>query len=207
MNIAHIKAVAFDLGGVVIELHYDRTKAILKQLSDSPLLEDSRLLVNAELLKGYEVGAISDGEFRSSMAKQLGFSVSDEQFDLLWNALLGDISAQRVAKMLSLKDRFKTFILSNTNAIHERCFNQQLAKVHGISAVDGLVHKALLSHRIGRRKPNRDIYDFLIRTARCEPHELLFIDDREDNIMGAREAGLSVYHNEHLDDWITLFDA
>jgi epoxide hydrolase-like predicted phosphatase len=197
-----VKAIIFDLGNVIIELHYDRSIRMLQEITGRSETEISEMLVTAPLLQQFEVGKISEDEFRKSFSEHMNISVSPKQFDEIWNALLGEISLERIERLAELKKKYRTCVLSNTNAIHERCFNQNLQSSHGFSEIGELVDYAYYSHHIQLRKPDADIYEFVLAQEDLLPTEVLFIDDREDNILAASKLGIHTFINSRVDDWL-----
>jgi putative hydrolase of the HAD superfamily len=86
---------------------------------------------------------------------------------------------------------FRTGLLSN------------LPRPHGdrLHQVDGFLRHfdhATFSYKLGLVKPQREIYDDAVRGIGVEPQEALFLDDRSENIEGARQAGL---HAELFTTW------
>jgi putative hydrolase of the HAD superfamily len=202
-HLAGIKAIIFDLGNVIIELHYERSLAMLVSLTGKGEAELAEMLVTAPLLQQFEVGQLSEETFRTSFCEHMGIQLTSEQFDEIWNALLGEISNERIRRLQKVKESYKTFILSNTNSIHERSFNQNLKVNHGMETIDELVDRAYYSHRIGLRKPNKDIYLHLLAQEGLHPGETLFIDDRADNIEAAAQLGIHTFLNKKVDDWLS----
>jgi len=82
-------------------------------------------------------------------------------------------------------------LLSNTNALHVPYFVSLLKTQHGFEEMESLFEKVYYSHELGMRKPDRAIYEFVLRDAGIVPEETLFIDDREENILAARELGIA----------------
>ncbi len=58
--------------------------------------------------------------------------------------------------------------------------------------------KHYASHLIGKTKPDRDVFAFVVRDLGCDPTELIFFDDGAENVEGARDAGLLAYRVEGL---------
>ena len=64
-----------------------------------------------------------------------------------------------------------------------------------------------LSHEIKLRKPNTDIYEFVLQKNKLNPKETLFIDDTEENTEGAKKLGIKCWHLQvGLDDITDLKD-
>lgn len=203
-HIAGVKAVVFDLGNVIIELHYERSIRMLTNETGMTEKEVSEMLVTSPLLQQLEVGAISEEEFRTSFSHHMRLEFSDEAFDAMWNGFLGDVTKERIDRMLRIREKYRTFVLSNTNSIHERFFNDSLKSRHAYSKIDDLVDQAYYSHKVGIRKPDASIYKHLLRQEGLQPGEVLFIDDRLDNIQSASKLGIRTFHNTHVDLWLEL---
>ncbi len=203
-NLRGVKAIIFDLGNVIIDLHYERTVQTLIQLSGFSGERLRDMLVQDPVLQALEVGTISEAEFRERFCTLLDIRLDDTAFDAMWNSFLGEIAPHRIERMLALGSQFQTFVLSNTNSIHVRCFNAHLHTRHGISRLDNLVDKVYFSHEVGMRKPNAEIYTHVLVQERLLPNETLFIDDRADNIQAAADLGIRTYHNREVDDWLSI---
>ena len=68
--------------------------------------------------------------------------------------------------------------------------------------------KFYLSHKIGYRKPNADIFDFVIHQNHIKPQETLFVDDTKEHTETADKLGFEVWHlNEKKQDVTELFEA
>jgi len=201
-----IKAIIFDLGNVLIDLHYERAANRLAELSGLGVAELNQLLVSSEVLKIFEVGGVSESDFRKEVCGLLKIQLGDEEFDQIWNSLLGDISAIRLVRLAELKKSYSTFVLSNTNSIHLKSFDKNLQNAHGIEGIHTLVDKAYYSHEVRMRKPNADIYQFVLEEQNLTPEEVLFIDDRRDNIEAADALGIRTFWNRKVDDWVGRLD-
>ncbi len=197
-----LKAILFDLGGVIIDLHYERTASQLAARAGISMEAIGDLLVTSDVLQRFEVGGMSEEEFRLEMCDILHIDLETGEFESIWNALLGEISSQRVDAIKELN--LKALILSNTNSIHERAFNKILNESHGIPNLHVLVDKVYFSHEVGMRKPNIEIYEMVIADQQMRQEEILFIDDRADNIEAAQKLGLQVFQNKEIDHWLAL---
>lgn len=191
--------VIFDLGEVIIDLN---SKAVIEKLQDKGSekgIDYKELIVSSPFLNLYETGQMSETDFRSAMKTTLGIKMSDHEFDDIWNAMLQDIPAPRLELMQSLGDKFTTMILSNTNGIHERKFDEIVgAKTEGKQMKD-MVHHAYYSHDIGHRKPDTEIYRFVLDQHQLKPGRTLFLDDKLENVEAARSVGIHAVKVEYPD--------
>jgi glucose-1-phosphatase len=92
--------------------------------------------------------------------------------------------------LASIKSKYRTFLLSNTNHVHVTAFEADLLKNHGMPNLSPLFEKTYYSCQMGLRKPDREIFDFVLKENKLDPLETLFIDDSPQHIEGAKQAGI-----------------
>lgn len=194
----NIKNIIFDLGAVIININLQLTAEALKQLI-SPTFESQKddlvqKAYKAPFFIDYELGKIDDATFCQSLRETFHLDATNEQIIAAWNTLLQDIPSDRIELLHHLRKTHRTFILSNTNAIHIKEVNQILHKSHGLATCDDLVDKAYYSHLMHLRKPWSAIYEQVIDENELNPAETLFIDDNLENIQAANSVGLQGLH-------------
>lgn len=194
MNFNTIKNIVFDLGNVIINIDFDLTYKAFSELSDKSLGEVYQIFEKLDLWDKYEKGLLSNSEFIFTIKNALEIKKSDDLIIEAWNALLLDIPKRRIDKMKELANRYRLFILSNTSYIHIIEVNKILNKSRGIDDLKNLVEKVYYSYEIGMRKPNSDIYDYVLGDANLKAEETLFLDDNLDNIIGAKNIGIHTIH-------------
>lgn len=188
-RLSELSTIIFDLGEVIVDLD---TQAVLKEFHQLTGLDGVTLkdrLINTPFLFQYETGQIDDKTFVQEMNSTLGANISYEAFKHAWNLMIKDIPLNRLEFIRELKKTHQVLILSNTNYMHEDKFEKIMEERIGQTMMD-LADIAYYSHRIGYRKPHLDIYEFVIDENMLDPSKSLFLDDREDNILAAREVGL-----------------
>lgn len=189
MDIKKIKAVVFDLGNVIVDLDVNATIEGFRQLpgnENTITCED----LESELFLQYEKGLISSDDFRKGIRLSLKKEMSDQQIDAAWNAMLVDTPLKRLSFMHSLRTQYKVFVLSNTNAIHVDCFEQQIALNSNGKGLRDHCDKIYYSHIMNMRKPNADIYAAMIADIGLPADQILFLDDKAENIAAAHKAGI-----------------
>ncbi|MEP1096432.1 MAG: HAD family phosphatase [Cyclobacteriaceae bacterium] len=189
-----IEGVIFDFGEVIIELDYPRVISGFSEVAKKNVEEIHELVVTAPLLKDFEVSKISPTEFRIGVNQLLGMSLDDDEFDFIWNSMLKNLPRERMDILADVAKRFNTFILSNSNVIHEAAYNKMIENVTGKPNLHAFVQKAYFSQDIGLRKPGKECYQFVIDDIGIDSDKLLFLDDRLDNIEGAQACGLNTVH-------------
>lgn len=190
---APVKNILFDLGGVLLNLDVAQTRDAFIKLGVTQIDDLFRIGHADSFFKEYEVGTISDEVFVEK-ARQLAFpGTTSDQIIAAWNVMLLDFPAERVHFLHKLKNKYRLFLFSNTNAIHLQAFHKSYQQVHG-AAMDDLFEKAYYSHVINQRKPDVAAFQYVIKDSDIDAGETLFIDDALVNIEGAREAGLQAVH-------------
>ncbi len=203
----NIKNIIFDLGGVLLNINYKVTIEAFKNLGITNFEELFSQASQNQIFDGLDTGRLSPAEFRDRLRKVSGLDLSDEQINTAWNALILDFPAQRITLLEDTAQHYRTFLLSNTNAIHYPAYTAILKKEHGYESLAGLFERHYLSHEIGMRKPDVEIYQFVLQENDLKGDETLFIDDTLKHVEGARKAGLQAYwldlEQEKVED---LFD-
>ncbi len=185
-----IKNIIFDLGGVVLNIDYDKTSAEFQKLGVKNFDELYSQAKQNSLFDKLEKGLISEEDFRDSIRRLAGFYISDQDIDRAWNAMLLDLPAARIEILKNAALHYRTFLLSNTNSIHLRDYTMNLKKEHGIDSLSQLFEREFFSHEIHLRKPDVEAFKHVIDITGVIPADTLFIDDSPQHLRGARKTGL-----------------
>lgn len=192
----NISAIIFDFGGVVLDLSVPRTVEAFRRLGVRDFFGDeseSQADANA-FFEANESGKFTREEFFRKLrerAPELA-AHSEAEIRTAWDAMLGDFVPARIALIRSLRPRYRTFLLSNTNALHRETFSRRFSEQVG-GSLDAAFDQTFYSDRLGCVKPSHEIFEKVIAAAKLVPAETLFIDDNERNVAGARECGLNAY--------------
>jgi epoxide hydrolase-like predicted phosphatase len=190
-----VKNLIFDLGGVILDLSVDHTLKAFAELSRLPKQKVHELYFSAPGFLAYEKGTIDDPTFRDFVRETYSISASDDAIDASWNAMLRGISELKLDLLTRLQNEFQVYLLSNTNAIHLHHINEViLPKVRENRPLDSYFHKAYYSHRMGKRKPDADIFEQVLEENHLVPEQTLFLDDYDVNIEGAKSLGIKTIH-------------
>lgn len=198
-----IRNIIFDLGGVIINLDPPATIRAFEALGAAGFSDIYTQLQQNPVFDQYDKGLVSNAGFRKELKDLTGLSLSDADFDTAWNAMLLDFPKHRLDLLKVVKPRYRTFLLSNTNFIHVEAFEADLLNNHGCPDLSSFFEKAYYSCNMGMRKPDREIFDFVLKENNLEPAETLFIDDSPQHVEGARLAGIQAVQlgrGEELED-------
>lgn len=180
-----IKAIFFDIGGVLINIHPDRTFEYISK-STGVKIQILKESFPENIHNEYEKGKISNNEWFSEYKKSLPelSNLTEKTFWKAWNLLLGK-EKKTIDLVKSLKPNYSIWLLSNTNPKHIQ--DEIKNKYEFPSLIDGAVY----SFEVGKRKPSYDIYKIATEMAGVGAHEALFIDDLSENIIAAKEIGIT----------------
>lgn len=189
-----IRNIIFDLGGVFIDIHYQKTRDAFIEMGVKDFDHWFQQSYSNPLFVHLETGKIAPLDFYEAFRQETGLQASDQRIALAWNAMLGKFRPASIAILPMLKQQYKIFLLSNTNQIHYEAFMQQYEWQFGHSAFNGLFHTAYYSHQLQMRKPDVACYQQVMHLHQMEPSQTLFIDDTLKNIEGAKQAGMQTLH-------------
>lgn len=201
-----VKNIIFDLGGVILDLSITDTLKSFSRLSGLSFKEIERIFISAPEFEHYEKGTLDDAGFRQFIRKAYHVDCTDEDIDACWNAMLLDLPTKKLELLETLKSRYNTFLLSNTNGIHLNYINQTiLPKAAGISSLDDYFHKSYYSHRMGKRKPDAEIFEQVLEENNLQAAETLFLDDNGLNTEGAAKVGIRTVYITSSDQIFDVF--
>ena len=192
-----ITTIIFDLGGVILNLDQDRTLRAFKRLG----IDMDEINEMSTIFSDFETGKMNANDFRQVIMTHLKSPATEIEVDAAWNAMLLDLPAERLTYLKFLRKNFKVHLLSNTNSIHIDAFNNYLLDEHPNLDWFAQFDKVYYSYEIGLRKPNKDIYEFVLQENNLKPHECLFIDDLKANLNGAGHLGMhTIWAKNPLDE-------
>jgi glucose-1-phosphatase len=195
-----IDTIIFDFGDIFINLDKQATIDGLQRLGLTSWNEDLD-----QLNISFEKGKISRDNFLLGIQKHIPNATVDEIL-AAWNAVLLDFPLHRLEFLQLLSQKYRLFLLSNTDAIHINHFEQR----EGVSFYSDFYQcfeKVYFSYEMGMRKPDTEIYHALIRQHELLPKRTLFIDDKKENTDAAKALGLEVWNLQvGQEDVVELFD-
>lgn len=199
----NIDNLIFDLGGVILTLDMPRAEERFTALGVKNYNELFRGGNVSSFFKDYEVGSINNEEFLASLKSLAGLPLNDDDLIDAWNAMLGYFPDERIALLKQLRNKYRLFLFSNTNALHLTEFRKRYATAFNNDSFDDHFEKAYYSHLLGMRKPDKSSYEKIIEENRLNPSKTIFIDDSLANIEGAKSAGL---HGIHIQPGMSILD-
>jgi putative hydrolase of the HAD superfamily len=195
-----VRAILFDLGGVLLNLDYRRTINAFQELGISDFEKVYAQAAQSALFDDFETGKISTETFQNGIRNISGLSLSDDTIQHAWNAMLLDFPEERIHLLESLKKDYQILLFSNTNAIHLKAFRAIIARQHGDpTLLESIFDRVFYSHIEGVRKPNPSAFQQILNKENLHPKEVVFIDDSLQHVEGARQIGMEAHHLEGQD--------
>ncbi len=193
-----IRHLLFDLGGVLLNIDYGATAAAFRALGIPDFDARYSQLRQTPLFDDLETGRLSAPDFLAAMRRAAGGAphLTDAAITAAWNAMLLDFPPRRIELLKALRQHYNLYLLSNTNEIHEAAFNDALSGTHGLPSLAGLFDKVYFSHRVGLRKPGREVFKHILSENALRAEETLFIDDSSQHIETAQSLGIQTVYLE-----------
>ena len=204
-----IRNIIFDLGNVILNVNVKSTVDALNLLAKEGV-DFKNIAIKFKEEKVYDLidsNKITTAELRIMLRKYLRNNVSDLAIDKAWCAMLKDIPLEKYNFLKKNKEKYRTFLLSNTSELHHKSYTKYVQKKFGLILLDDLFEKAYYSFKIGMIKPKPQIFKLVMNENNLIPEETLFIDDIEENIEAACKLRIKGYlykGNERFEDIVNL---
>lgn len=189
-----IKNIIFDLGGVLLQIDYQKTEDAFVNFGISNFANFYKQDYVSELFDEFETGKISANIFYEEFRKITKSNLSNHQIDSAWNAMLLPFWQDRLAWLDIVAKQCNIFLLSNTNEIHYTEVMNIYNRNNPQKTLSSYFIKDYYSHILGLRKPTEMCYLKVLKEQHLQAGETLFVDDTFKNILGAKKAGLNVLH-------------
>ena len=168
------------MGGVLVELG-----PLTEILGDRPTLDEADFWerwLASPTVRSFEMGECSVETFGERLVSELDVPMTPAELIERFAAWPKGLMPGAVELVESLRGNVKLGVLSNTNQLHWE--NQKDAEL-----MNGLFERRYLSYLMGLAKPDRSIFDAVIADLGHAPGDVLFLDDNQINVDGARAAG------------------
>ena len=183
-----IRAIVFDLGGVLIDLSFENcVRAFVDILGFDRIYELLDLSHQKGIYGDMEAGLVTADEFRAEVLRGSRPGAVPADVDRCMAALLTGMDPKKVELLERLAEKYAIYGLTNNNEI-------SVERMHKIYEENGLdwqrvFRKEFISCRMKLMKPSREIFDVAAAEIGFPPEEILFVDDSQKNVDGALAAG------------------
>ncbi len=196
-----INAVLLDLGNVVLEVDFRRTFDYwakqagvgVEHLYERWQLDDA--------YRQHEIGTLAFSDYIAALSQRLEISLPMHDWETGWNELFVGPYPQVQQRLGSISSLLPLYAFTNTNPTHEihwrRNYPQALQHFREI----------YVSSNIGLRKPDLVAYEHVAADMGFEPTEILFVDDTEENVVGAASSGMQARWVRSEADVVQVLDS
>ncbi|MCO5249031.1 MAG: HAD-IA family hydrolase [Chitinophagales bacterium] len=194
-----IEAIVFDLGNVVLPLEdmnvwHDKVRDLFEYKNQYDYLVGKKFFLQ------FEAGLFDSDFFISTIENHANIHVTKKHILETWNFVLKELPVHRVNFLLKLKKRYRLFLLSNTNSLHIEYFLDKVNTLYGKNIMNEIFEHCYYSYEIKMLKPDTEIYTHVLKQQNLFPTKTLFLDDRADNIAGAKQLGIQTILVDPKDD-------
>ena len=189
-----IKNIIFDFGGVLFEIDYNLPIEAFRKLGNSDFAKFYTQSNQNEIFDLLETGKISNDDFLKYLNTLVQNATLAEVLEA-WNCILLRILPEQVEVVRALRNKgYRTFMLSNTNAIHVGEFEKMIDETMTLESFRSVFEKIYYSNELGIKKPYPSTFIEVCKMNNLNIEETLFIDDSIQHVKGAADAGLMAYH-------------
>jgi len=179
-----IRALLFDLGNVLIDVDFFRCARLWSKRSGVPAaVLASRFRID-KAYRDFESGRMDAADYYTGLRRMLDIDLPDAVMREGWNMIIRAEKPGIRHCLATLAHRYPLYVLTNTNPEHETVWRDRhrdlLAYFEAI----------FVSSRMGCRKPDSEVYHAAARAIGQPCRHILFFDDAEENIIGARRCGM-----------------
>lgn len=189
-----LEAVIFDLGMVLVEIDFQRSFASWAAHAGVDAGDLSSRYTTDEAYERHERGELEGPAYLQSVGRQLGIDLTPAQWVGGWVDLLLEPVRGIEAVIDALQPALKRAVFSNTNATHAAVFAARYGEL--LARFD----RVFLSHELGMRKPEQRAFERVASELGVAPGRILFLDDNEANLAGARSLGMRTVLVRSIED-------
>jgi len=177
-------AILFDLGNVVLRIHFERCFQSWAKSAGKDPQEISKSYVFDQMYALHETADISADRYHAHVCHLIGSNIPYNDFVTGWNSIFGDPISETMELIVELKEHYKIFALTNSNVLHRQVWSEQYK--------ENLKHfeRIFCSSQLKLRKPDLAAFEKVCTETGISKDRILFIDDLEANVRGGNESGI-----------------
>jgi putative hydrolase of the HAD superfamily len=184
-----VEAAVFDLGGVLVEIDFDRVLAHWAKCARAPLAAiRARFRLDDPDYLRHERGELDLAGYFATLRRSLGIDIPDDDFAAGWRSVfVREIPGVRTL-LGSIEARAPLYVFSNTNPSHHETWTREYAELLRP------FRKVFASCELGKRKPTPEAFHAVAQAIDVPPEHILFFDDTPANVAGALAVGMQAVH-------------
>lgn len=191
---AKVQALLFDLGGVVLEIDFNRAFAHWEPVSRLSFEEIKARFAFDAAYQQHERGEISAAQYFGHLCHTLQLQSGHAHVAEGWNAIFTGVIGETLAMIQAARKQWPCYAFTNSNAAHQAAWSTMFPEL--VQAFD----RIFVSSDMGCRKPERQAFEHIAREIGVDADAILFFDDLAENVAGAAKAGLQPVHVQGPED-------
>lgn len=200
----NIKNILFDFGGVIVSLNKQNAIDRFKEIGLTNIEDYLNEFRQSGIFLALEEGKLSKEEFYVEFNKLAGKDISPADIDSGWMAFLVDIPEYKYQLLKDLRKKYNVYLLSNTNpVIMAWAESEDFSPTK--EPITAFFDKCYYSFKIGAAKPDKAIFEEVIKDSGMNPEETLFLDDGQANLDIAEKFGFKTYLANQDEDLRKVF--
>jgi FMN phosphatase YigB (HAD superfamily) len=181
---APVEVLLFDLGGVLIDIDFDRVLARWAELGGVPFEHVKTRFAHGTAYQQHERGEIDAATYFQALRNELGIDLADPEFEEGWQRVFGGVVEATIALLPRLARAIPLHLFSNTNRAHHEYWKRHYSDP--LRPID----RHFISYEMGVRKPEPESFRQVARDLGVPLGRILFFDDTMANVDGARAVGV-----------------
>ena len=177
-----IEVILFDLGGVLVELDGQPIHNSWWDTRESPD-ENWRRWLTSPLSQEFEKGVIGPEEFAGQAVIEFNLTISAELLLQRFEEWVLGFYPGVLEILQKLSQRYTIGVYSNITEVHWPVLSKQLEDSNAVSHF-------FASYLMGMAKPDPQSYIWVADQMGVSPGKILFLDDNQINVEGARSIGI-----------------
>lgn len=184
----NLRAVWFDLGGVLVELGAEHhLRSVLAEGYDAETFWPRWMASTA--VRAHETGRMTAEDFAVAITREFGMTVSPDEFLAGFGSWVRGVHHGTLDLLHEVGQRHQTALLSNTCQAHW--------PVIEATGIPQAIQHVLPSFTVGEIKPDHAFFEKVMALTGTPAHEAVFFDDMLINVEAARQCGLTAFQVRH----------
>ena len=201
-----IKNLIFDWGGV---LSVSQHEEAVRRFAALGLPNAEYYFEEGKNWKGIfgkvEDGTITTDDFLKQVSQLCGKSITFEEIAYAWWGFFSHVTPTMLSNLEKWrKEGYGVYMLTNNNPFMMSYIRSESFAPEG-KPFYSYFDKLYVSCDIGLSKPDPAIYRYVLDDKKMNPSETVFVDDRQQNLVGAQQVGMKTFFVEDSENWIDSF--
>lgn len=188
-----IKTICFDLDGVYFtEAGWTKFKDKIAKISENDYDEDE--VFHGNMMNKFKTNQIEEEEYWNYVNKEIGLELSVTEY------------SEQISKGYKVNSEVKEYIqqIKSEGLMSCVCSNNFKTRIDSLQSKFNFFEDfdvRVFSFEEGITKPDVRIFESLVKKAEVGPNEIIYSDDNEDKLKGAKDLGINTFKFENFEQF------